>query len=383
MKKEIKKDVVLENKEQQEKPKQKEIKQILKNNKILYYIILGVVVFLLVGAIFAVKNIVELNNETKQTEKTETQKEDISDNDKETSQPTNEDTNKEENESTNEDTNKENNNQKEYPKHIVELSSKIDTLLLSHYVYKEGEMVDDDPYSIVYGLYFTRTGILKNQLTNVQKQHIVLQSIDWGKECGEDWKKNEYYKKIYGSNPMEGCVYQVSEDDVNAHSKKLFGHAIDKPIEVINKNACYEYVYDATQKLYFLPAPACGGTGVGKVHTYKSKIITDTTKKEAYVYMSFAYTIPNPNDNYKTEIVYKDFDHAKDYDAKNEHMQDRDFTLKNEYKLTEEEQKKLNDYNINYNVINENNYTEFSEYKFTFKQDNSGNYYFIKVEQTK
>ena len=51
--------------------------------------------------------------------------------------------------------------------------------------------------------------------------------------------------------------------------------------------------------------------------------------------------------------------------------------------LTEVEQKKLNDYNINYNVINENNYTEFSEYKFTFKQDNSGNYYFIKVEQTK
>ena len=372
MKKEIKKEVVLENKEQQEKPKQKEIKQILKNKKILYYIILGVVVFLLVGAIFAVKNIVELNNETKQTEKTETQKEDISDNDKETSQPTNEDTNKEEN-----------NNQKEYPKHIVELSSKIDTLLLSHYVYKEGEMVDDDPYSIVYGLYFTRTGILKNQLTNVQKQHIVLQSIDWGKECGEDWKKNEYYKKIYGSNPMQGCVYQVSEDDVNAHSKKLFGHAIDKPIEVINKNACYEYVYDATQKLYFLPAPACGGTGVGKVHTYKSKIITDTTKKEAYVYMSFAYTVPNPNDNYKTEIVYKDFDHAKDYDVKNEHMQDLDLALKNEYKLTEEEQKKLNDYNINYNVINENNYTEFSEYKFTFKQDNSGNYYFIKVEQTK
>jgi hypothetical protein len=35
------------------------------------------------------------------------------------------------------------------------------------------------------------------------------------------------------------------------------------------------------------------------------------------------------------------------------------------------------------NVITEDNYQEFSEYKFIFEQATNGNYYFVRIEQTK
>ena len=275
---------------------------------------------------------------------------------------------------------------RKYFKFLTELSSKIDAMIINT-IYKEGQLIGKDLYSSVFSLYLSRTGVLKNPLTAEQKQLIVLNSLDWGTVAGNDWKKNDILQKEYGEFEQY-YIRQISEDTVNARSLHLFGHKVENPVEEIS-GWCSRYIYDANQRLYFLPDPACGGTGVGNIHTYKSKFIKDEEKKEAYVYMSFAYVLPDPNNDYTSNdskylsIVYKDFDHSDDYDKKKISMMDYNIKFKNEYKLTEYEQQMLSDHEKNYNVINENNFTEFSEYKFTFKQDNSGNYYFIKVEQTK
>lgn len=285
-----------------------------------------------------------------------------------------------------EDTTKDDEAKRKYFKFVAELSYKIDSILVGA-IYEEGKLTGKDLYSSDFSLYLFRTGVLKNPLTAEQKQFIVLDSLDWGKVAGDDWKKNSILQKEYGEFEQY-YIRQISEDTVNTRSLRLFGHKVENPIEQISA-WCRRYIYDANQRLYFLPDPACGGTGVGNIHTYKSKFIKDEEKKEAYVYMSFAYVLPDPNNDYTSNdseylsIVYKDFDHGDDYNKKEISMRDYNIKFKNEYKLTEYEQKMLNDYEKNYIVVNESNYQEFSEYKFTFKQDESGNYYFVKVEQTK
>lgn len=250
-------------------------------------------------------------------------------------------------------------------KAIKEISIKVDQLLVGS---KSFELSNS------YGMYGFRSGVLKNKLTNVDKQQIVLETITWDNITGDAWKNYDKMKNtvlaMSGNNEQNQQDYlaaskQISADKVNEHSMKLFGEKIENPVEEVG--GCPIIYYDANSKNYFKPEPACGGTSGLVAKSYKSKF----TKKndEVYVYVSFAYVSPyfdGKNDSY---IVYKDIENVT--------------SLK--YTGTPIDRYTLEDpiYSQEHFTINENNYQHFSEYKFKFKKDTNNNYYFVNVEQTK
>ena len=158
--------------------------------------------------------------------------------------------------------------------------------------------------------------------------------------------------------------YQLTEEKVNNYSLQLFGEKIENSKEQMGK--CPMYIYDSNQKMYYRPNPQCGGTsGPDVIHSYKSKFIQK--ENEAHVYISLAHLAAN-QENYNGEMLnlYKDFD-----------LNDNGtITLK-------DCPDKYSFYNPNVNVMTITDYKLYSEYKFIFKQDKNGNYYFVKVEQTK
>lgn len=246
---------------------------------------------------------------------------------------------------------------------ITDLSIKIDTLLSeSDKTYHQTQTFDPTRY---------RFEILKQTLTNEEKQTIVLSNIKWSTITKETWEKAKNNTRInqliksYSETQVYETTKCVTVAEVNDYSKKLFGEEIDP--KKLSRTSIY--IYDETTNLFYFPEPQYGGTTVNSIKSYKSKY--ESKKDEAHVYVSFAFlSQTGTNSALDKFTIYKDFKISEDTGYKKVQYID-------EYKagLTLEE---ANDFSIN-----SDNYKIFSEYKFIFKQDKNNNYYFTKVEQIK
>ena len=252
---------------------------------------------------------------------------------------------------------------------LTELSVKIDTVLgLKETSYKQST----DGLGYNHG-----HQVLKQGLTDLVKQRIILRNVEWSPMNQEIWQsaKNHSFMKtiipVYTESYVYGSTKYVSLDKVNEYSKKLFGDNLKTILNEIRE--CPSYLYDETNKSFYFPEPQCGGTSAEMAIGYKSKF--EEYKDEAYVYVSYAFIMPDEstylNDIYDPKfIVYKDFnliENGSYYSAQH----------KDVYKTN------LTQYEATVFELNKDNYKDFSEYKFTFKQDKNNNYYLAKVEQTK
>lgn len=250
---------------------------------------------------------------------------------------------------------------------LTELSTEIDTLL------SNGVSEEYNTKKIFYQYGF-RYGVLKNDLSNDNKQEIALYTVKWDKITGDEWKNNKTFKElndqmIAGQTNTNWFIEdsnQITEEKLNEHAIDLFGEKITNPKEQTGK--CPMFIYDKEQKMYFKPAPQCGGTAAGYIYTYKTKFVQK--KNEAHVYVSFAYLEPTGIE-YGTEFkIYKDFSNLDNS------LYFGNITYKDEYKTSTYISPETN-------ILTEDNYKEFSEYKFIFEQASNGNYYFVDIEQTK
>lgn len=248
---------------------------------------------------------------------------------------------------------------------LTELSTEIDSII-------SNQVSTEYIISNNYSNYKFRYGVLKNTMTKEYKQEIVLNNIEWDEITDDSWQKCDKMKEIvdsYTEPEIEENWYlkeskQVTVEKVNKYSISLFGEKITNPQEKIG--TCPLYLYDEEQQLYFRPSPQCGGTYAGEINSYKSKFTQKGTT--AYVYVSIAYIIPNEDGTYS---IYKDVDYSSGdlYFGQTTYID----KYETEYPI----------YSENQFSLNETNYKDFSEYKFTFEQASNGNYYFVKVEQTK
>ena len=250
---------------------------------------------------------------------------------------------------------------------LTELSTEIDILLSN---------ANSEEYNVktIFYPYGFRYGVLKNELSNENKQEIVLYTAKWDKITGDAWKNNKPFKEMNdqllagqtNTNWFVEDSHQLTEEKVNEHAVDLFGEKIKNPKEQTGK--CPMFIYDKEQKMYFRPAPQCGGTSAGVIHSYKSKFVQK--KNEAHVYMSFAYFTPESGEYGNEHKIYKDFSNLDNS------LYFGNIKFKNEYNPS-------NYISPDINMLTEDNYKEFSEYKFIFEQASNGNYYFVDIEQTK
>lgn len=247
---------------------------------------------------------------------------------------------------------------------IKQLSNKISKL----FGYNEKEL----NYNSEYSMFSFKSGVLKKELTNDEKQFLIATGIEWDQTIDNLWESSPKMKNTAElmCSGDTNCIRQyieaskqVSEEKFNKYSLELFGHEITNPKEVIGK--CPIIYYDANQKRYYRPDPACGGAAAERAKLYKYKF---TTKEdEAYVYVSFAYVEPD----YNNKSIYNVY---KDIECNNELIGTCKFI--NKYEGTKPEH--VDDFKLD-----NTNYQEFSQYKFTFKKDQNKNYYFIKTERIK
>lgn len=252
---------------------------------------------------------------------------------------------------------------------LKELSVKIDRLL----GIRETEYNQNIDY---FGTFYAHE-ILKVGLTDKTKQRAVLSQIDWSPMNQEVWqtaKNHEFISRLipsYTESYTYGSTKYVTLEKVNAYSTTLFGENLKTILKEINE--CPTYLYDESNKIFYYPEPQCGGTSSELIRGFKSKF--EELNDEVYVYVSFAFLIPDPaNQGTAMEmeeyIVYKDYDYIPG-DVMGTHQH------KNVY------QTGLSSYQARDFKLNKDNYKDFSEYKFTFKKDKNNNYYFVKLEQTK
>lgn len=248
---------------------------------------------------------------------------------------------------------------------ITELSTKIDTLL-----YKSDNQYHQTTSYYGYGY---RYGLLKNELTEEDKQFILLNTITWNDMTSSSWEKaktNENIAALITSYPetyLADSTKEVTEETLNAYSEQLFGAKLTNPKETIGR--CPLYFYDSSLNMYYYPEPQCGGITNEMVKTYKSKY--EEKGDEAYVYVSFAFlSTTGTNSKLDKYTIYKDFTYSTDLYFGN-------IAYKDAYQ-TGYDSSAAENFNID-----STNYEEFSEYKFIFKKDKNNNYYFVKVEQTK
>ena len=193
-------------------------------------------------------------------------------------------------------------------------------------------------------------------------------------EIWQSAKNNSFIKEIipgYTESYVYGSTKYVSLDKVNKYSINLFGENLKTIINEIIE--CPSYIYDESNKSFYFPEPQCGGIFIGYSRGYKSKF--EEYKDEAYVYVSYAFIIPDDSTysadlNEQKYIVYKDFNLIE----------------KESYYTTQHKdvyQTDLRQYQADSFELNKDNYKDFSEYKFTFKKDKNNNYYLTKIEQTK
>lgn len=252
---------------------------------------------------------------------------------------------------------------------LTELSVKIDTVLgLKETEYKQS--IDGLGYNHGHQ-------VLKNGLTDLVKQRVILRNVEWSPMNQEIWqsaKNHSFIQRIipgYTESYIYGSTKYVSLDKAHEYSKQLFGEKLKTIINEIIE--CPSYVYDEINKSFYFPEPQCGGISVEKAIGYKSKF--EEYKDEAYVYVSYAFIMPDEsthsNNMYDQKyIIYKDFN-----------------LIQNEsYYTTQHKdiyQTDINQYQADVFELNKDNYKDFSEYKFIFKKDKNNNYYLTKIEQTK
>lgn len=249
---------------------------------------------------------------------------------------------------------------------LEDISKKIDCL----FTYCE----ESNSYekSKTYSDYGFRYKVLKKELSEADKQFIVLSTASWDNITGDEWKSNSYMKtwierdleESYSKNYAFTSNKQLTAKKVNDYSVKLFGTKINNPIERMGK--CPLFIYDDKTLMYYRPEPRCGGTSAAIVSRYISKVTSDDEK--LYAYISFGFVRGDENGDLK---VYSDID-VKD----------------SEISFGSIEAKNMVDSIIDsdgmiYYEIDESNYEKFSSYKFTFTKDSDGNYYFTNVTQEK
>lgn len=226
-----------------------------------------------------------------------------------------------------------------------------------------------------FGSYNFRYGVLKNDLTEENKQEIVLESATWKNITGDKWKEYSKIKDIVDADVSLGATEesalahhkQLSKEEVDKYSVEIFGKKIANPVEEIT--SCPPYYYDSANEIYYQLEPRCGGAASGSVLIYKSKFIEKGA--EAYVYVSVGHLVYDESTSTPQYKIYKDFSYSGT-------------------KLIGESVEYLNEYKTENQIINlgnfkldSTNYQDFSEYKFTFKKDSNDNYYFVDVMQTK
>ncbi len=165
--------------------------------------------------------------------------------------------------------------------------------------------------------------------------------------------KNSVVADIYNRYDGTLRIQNISIDKVKAQYKKYFGTDI-KAYKSFN-TCLSEYYYDSNLQMYFWPNPQCGGISAGSVKIYKNKYTTKAN--EAYVYVNYGLLTAHPETGMSD--LYKDINMEEIYKAN----------------ISDQERGSIE--------INETNYQDFSEYKYTFKKDENGNYYFVKLERTK
>ena len=252
---------------------------------------------------------------------------------------------------------------------LKELSVKIDTVLgLRETEYNQS----------INGIGYNHGHqVLKKGLTDLVKQRTILKNVQWSPMNQEIWQsaKNHSFMQSIIAGYSESYTYNstkyVSLDKVHEYSKKLFGEELNPILNEILE--CPSYLYDESNKSFYYPEPQCGGTSVEQAKGYKSKF--EEYKDEAYVYVSYAFIMPDESvssvDYYDQKyIVYKDFNLSENESYYTTRHKDVYQTGLNQYQASGFE-------------LNKDNYKDFSEYKFTFKKDKNNNYYITKVEQTK
>ena len=252
---------------------------------------------------------------------------------------------------------------------LKELSVKVDTVLgLKETEYKQS----------INGIGYNHGHqVLKKGLTDLVKQRTILKNVQWSPMNQEIWQSAKNHSSMqsiiagYSESYTYNSTKYVSLDKVHAYSKKLFGEELKTIINEIIE--CPSSLYDETNKSFYYPEPQCGGTSVEQAKGYKSKF--EEYKDEAYVYVSYAFIMPDESsssvDFYDQKyIVYKDFNISENESYYTTRHKDVYQTGLNQYQASSFE-------------LNKDNYKDFSEYKFTFKKDKNNNYYLTKIEQTK
>ena len=174
---------------------------------------------------------------------------------------------------------------------------------------------------------------------------VLLNGVNYTKvtipEKEVNLKEKVAYKVLRG---------QTTVKEVEDAYLKIFGEEMKDYVPVnTGNNVCPSFYYDSVNKVYYGMAE-CGGIDASSLVIYKNKF---TTKgNEAYVYVNVGHTIGDKLYN------------GVDISATTE--------LIGEYKASD-----------NSPAIDENNYQKFVEYKYVFIKDNTGNYYFSKVEKNK
>lgn len=190
-------------------------------------------------------------------------------------------------------------------------------------------------------------GDIFNHFNNDLKLRIVLDSLLATNEFENlsDANKNNSLLSEYINNYGTNSVKQISVSSVEEAYQQFFG------TEVSNHRSyemCFGYIYDKNTSNYFWLEPTCGGSTGGQIYTYKNRYLSKDN--EAYVYVNYGI-------GYEGLGIYKDLNKNNLYKATNLDQEIMEFQ------------------------INESNYQDFVEYKYTFKKDDTGNYYFVGLEE--
>ena len=174
-----------------------------------------------------------------------------------------------------------------------------------------------------------------NQLSNDDKLIIVLEGLhsrnkfSFTSRYSKDLTSGVYdYIKGYvnDNGVIQIDIEEISSTLVNSEYKRIFGTNITEH-KSIEEN-CPAYIYDSTSQKYYWIEPQCGGATGTDMYSYKRYY--SKNNDEAYVY-----------------VIYAEVTEGESF------------------------------------VINESNYKKYDEYKYTFKNDSTGNYYFVKVEKVR
>ena len=246
-----------------------------------------------------------------------------------------------------------------------DLSLKIDTLLYP------GIYVDAND-SVAYNALYFRNALLKRDITEEEKQNIIVRSIHFNPISNDNWKNTNTMKKMVDEDPRgeDEALKEYGElslDIVNDNYKSLFGSNMT-PIGSLK--GCPNYEYCSKTKTYYRLEPRCGGLNPNYYVSYKYNYINDKDNGLYYVDVAIGFVEMSGNINDDSYKLYSDYK-----------IEGSDITASaTPLNLIKESQTGASNHEYD---INKTNYNNFSSYRFTFEKDNDDNYYFVSVKQTK